>query len=397
MKNNNELIAFIFDANNILNTNFNGIIKEDFNAEIVDDKGRTPLMFFLQILIEDMEKFTYFEDKARFMEVEDNIGLKYNKNILVERRGILQTINRLGFLISKSSSVLQNKDSDGRSLLSYVIKLRLLLARNSIQYDENLSRNLYPKLNIVSIDKQLGILQKDVSSNKTDRDTEILNDLITNARNEDIIKIGLLELVNVIDKENSEKIFASKENIIRNYESTLSRLYNPIAKNSAKNWLKETIINENFEKLKLFWKKLKLDKDSWVKNIDSIKKDELSKLKHNLNIEFASKVAISFFGAALITAIVCLASVPIKGLLLASTITSLLVFPILITVAAFFLYDSFHWIKQDNMRIAKVQEISDKVNSADLNENISYEQYEVSNGSTNSDNKYQDISLNGGK
>ena len=46
MKNNNELIAFIFDANNIFNSNLNGIIKEDFNTEIVDDKGRTPLMFF---------------------------------------------------------------------------------------------------------------------------------------------------------------------------------------------------------------------------------------------------------------------------------------------------------------------------------------------------------------
>ena len=375
MTNKNEIKSFLFCKENILSSDFSKIIKEDFNAEIVDDEGRTPLMFFLQVLIDDMDDF------------------RYGKERLIDHYGVEQIVKQLSFLLSKSKDNLGQHDLEGRSVLSYVLKLRLGLTKNFVELVYGI--RMYPRdPNIINLYKALDSLKSKVSSYKTTKDIEVLLDLLNKIRSKDIEKSGMLELIEAINQKNEKDIFSGKDSVAKYYEETYSHLSDcPSLKEHAEKHLKVTLLHENFEKINLFWKKMKLDKNSWKNNLDKVYSDELSKLNSDSNMLDVSKFGVSIFTAALITVSVVLADFHLKGLLLGLAISSVVLLPVAIFATSIFLYKFYQLVIQDSDRIAKVQEISNKVNSADLNENMSYEQYEANNGSINSDEKYQDTSL----
>ena len=295
MKSNNELInSILFDANYILRSDLNGIIKEDFNAGIVDDKGRTPLMFFLQILIEDMEQF-----RDRKKSIIDKYDIDKIKDLIM-------------FLYSKSKDNLGHKDSDGRSLLSYVSKLRLLLTMNffdELKGNVKFTDWLFSRpRKISSLCDGLDGIQESACDYYTQVDFNVLRENMSNLDIETKYKSksGLMKLafkISNMDLVKSKKLVAKAKSMLPN-------AYKYLADSKSK------LLNE--------WKEYSNSKDN-----------ELSKLN---NMQVSSIVGISISSAALIVGIVCLAAIPMKGFLLAVTISSLLLSSATIGTTGYFIY-----------------------------------------------------------
>lgn len=347
-----QINSYLFTQNNIL-SDLSNVVIDFFTNENTHPSGKTPLMFFLSKLTEEIR-----------------IGKnKYNGNDLAQR---------IGFLLEKSKYILDTLDKDGHSLLSYVVELRLMIATKLVESncigvhgDKN-----YPFTeNLVIIHESLARLQNRVSSYKTPKDVEFLQNMLNKSRAEELKDIGIFELIDSISSENAKGVFSGEKDVLSHYTNIRPNMPHEL-KIQINNKLQKILKHENFEKLNLFWKKMKLDKNSWKNNMDKVYSDELSKLNFNSGMLDVSKFGVSIFTAALITVSVVLADLHLKGLLLGLAISSVVLLPVAILATSIFLYKFYQLVLQDRERIAKVQEISNKVNSTGLNENISYEQYE---------------------